>query len=264
MMDPLHQFLILPIFHFNCFGMDLSFTNSSLSVLIAVLLVFSFFLTGLRQKNLIPGRLQALVEMSYNLVAGLLNDNVGKEGLRYFPFVFSIFFFILFGNLIGMIPYMFTFTSHIIVTFLLAMVVFLFITILGLFLHGFHFFSLFMPKGASPFLAPILIPVEMISYLSRPISLSIRLFANMMVGHTMMKVFGGFVAMLIGVFGALAKSCKTIDEVLLNRFGEILFCLIPIGINVILTGFEIVIAIIQAYIFTVLTCVYLNDAVHLH
>ena len=240
MIDPLHQFAISPIFRWNFCGLDLSFTNSSLAVLVAVCLIFVLFSCGLKKDGMIPNRLQAFIEMIYELVAGMITGNAGAAGLKYFPFVFSIFFFVLFGNLLGMVPYMFTFTSHIIVTFTLAMIVFLFVTILGIALHGFHFFSLFMPKGVSIFLAPILVPVEMISYMSRPISLSVRLFANMMAGHTMMKVFAGFVAML-GIFGVA-----------------------PMAVNVVLTGFEVVISMLQAYIFTVLTCVYLNDAVHLH
>lgn len=240
MIDPLHQFAISPLSKFEVCGIDLSFTNSSLAVLVAVVLIFVLFACGLKKDGMIPSRLQAFIEMMYELVAGMITGNAGKAGLKYFPFVFSIFFFVLLGNLLGMVPYMFTFTSHIIVTFTLAMIVFLFVTILGIVLHGFHFFSLFMPKGVSIFLAPILIPVEMISYMSRPISLSVRLFANMMAGHTMMKVFAGFVAML-GIFGVA-----------------------PMAVNVVLTGFEVVISMLQAYIFTVLTCVYLNDAVHLH
>ncbi len=240
MIDPLHQFAISPVFKWSFCGVDLSFTNSSLAVLVAVVLVFVLFACGLKKDGMIPSRLQAFIEMMYELVAGMITGNAGKAGLKYFPFVFSIFFFVLLGNLLGMVPYMFTFTSHIIVTFTLAMIVFLFVTILGIVLHGFHFFSLFMPKGVSIFLAPILIPVEMISYMSRPISLSVRLFANMMAGHTMMKVFAGFVAML-GIFGVA-----------------------PMAVNVVLTGFEVVISMLQAYIFTVLTCVYLSDAVHLH
>jgi len=240
MIDPLHQFAISPLAKFEICGVDLSFTNSSLAVLVAVALIFALFAFGLRKGGMIPNRLQAFIEMMYELVAGMITGNAGTAGLKYFPFVFSIFFFVLLGNLLGMVPYMFTFTSHIIVTFTLAMIVFLFVTILGIVLHGFHFFSLFMPRGVSIFLAPILIPVEMISYMSRPISLSVRLFANMMAGHTMMKVFAGFVAML-GILG-----------------------IAPIAVNVVLTGFEVVISMLQAYIFTVLTCVYLNDAVHLH
>ena len=240
MIDPLHQFAISPIVKFSVGGVDLSFTNSSLAVVAAVTLICFCFVFGLRGSKLVPNRTQALIEISYNFISRLITGNAGTGGLKYFPFVFSIFFFVLFGNLMGMVPYMFTFTSHIIVTFALAMIVFLFVTILGIVLHGFHFFSLFMPKGAPIYLCPILIPVELISYLSRPISLSVRLFANMMAGHTMMKVFAGFVAML-GLLG-----------------------IAPIAVNTILTGFEIVISILQAYIFTILTCVYLNDAVNLH
>jgi F-type H+-transporting ATPase subunit a len=184
--------------------------------------------------------MQASVEMLYEFVADMINTSVGSGGQRYFPFVFSVFLFVLFGNLVGLIPYMFTFTSHIIATFTIAAIVFIFITILGLTLHGLTFLTLFAPGGIPKLLLPLLIPIEMISYLSKPISLSIRLFANMMAGHTVMKVFAGFAGML-GVLG-----------------------IIPVAVNVILTGFEIFMAILQAYIFAMLTCVYLNDAVHLH
>ncbi|MDR2766584.1 MAG: F0F1 ATP synthase subunit A [Holosporaceae bacterium] len=240
MSDPLHQFVISPIWRINVGGVDLSFTNSALSVLAAVVAIGVFLLLGLKDKKLVPDRWQALVEMLHDLVAQLVRSNVGDSGMRYFPFVFSVFIFVLFGNLLGMIPYMFTFTSHIIVTFTLAMAVFLFVTVLGIVLHGRRFFSLFAPKGLPKFLLPLVAPVEMISYLSRPVSLAVRLFANMMAGHTMMKVFAGFSVML-GLGGVA-----------------------PIAVNVILTGFEIVIALLQAYVFTILTCVYLNDAVHLH
>jgi F-type H+-transporting ATPase subunit a len=240
MLDPLHQFVISPILNIKIGGIDLSFTNSSLAVFTALAAICVVFTVGLGSRKLIPDRMQAFIEMAYTLVADLIDTNVGRSGLRYFPFVFSVFVFILFGNLAGMIPYMFTFTSHIIATFTIAMIVFIFITGLGIFLHGFGFLGMFAPSGVPKFLYPILIPVEMISYLSRPVSLSVRLFANMMAGHTMMKVFAGFAAML-GVFG-----------------------IAPIAINIILTGFEIVVAVLQAYIFTILTCVYLNDAVHLH
>ncbi len=240
MLDPLHQFAVQPIFRINVSGIDLSFTNSSFAVFCSVVLICGFFSIGLKRRKLIPNRMQAFVEMSYNLIANMIDDNAGEKGRKYFPFVFSIFFFVLFGNLLGMIPYMFTFTSHIIATFALAMVVFLFVTILGFIIHGTKFLTRFTPKGLPSFLLPLLIPIELISYLSRPLSLAVRLFANMMAGHTMMKVFAGFAAML-GIFG-----------------------IAPIAVNVVLTGFEIVIAILQAYVFTILTCVYLNDAIHLH
>lgn len=240
MIDPLHQFAISPLAKFEICGVDLSFTNSSLAVLVAVCLIYVLFACGLKKDGMVPNRLQAFIEIIHNFIAGTIKDNTGTAGLKYFPFVFSIFFFVLLGNLLGMVPYMFTFTSHIIVTFTLAMIVFLFVTILGIVLHGFHFFSLFMPKGVSLLLAPVLVPIEMISYLARPISLSVRLFANMMAGHVVMKVFAGFVVMM-GVFG-----------------------IAPMALNVVLTGLEIIIALLQAYIFTLLTCVYLNDAVNLH
>lgn len=240
MLNPLHQFEISPIMKMSIAGVDVSFTNSSVAVALAVTAICAFFMLGLKNKSLVPNRMQACVEVAYSFVTQLIGDNVGQKGLKYFPFVFSVFFFILLGNLLGMVPYMFTFTSHIIVTFALAMIVFLFITILGIALHGLKFFTLFAPKGLPKFLIPVIVPIELISYLSRPVSLSIRLFANMMAGHTMIKVFAGFAAML-GVMGV-----------------------IPIAVNAILTGFETVIAVLQAYIFTILTCVYLNDAVHLH
>ncbi|MDR2157971.1 MAG: F0F1 ATP synthase subunit A [Holosporaceae bacterium] len=240
MLDPLHQFVVSPLLKINVAGVDLSFTNSSLAIFATIVAICVVLTAGLRRGKLVPDRMQASIEMSYALVADLIDANVGKIGQRYFSFVFSVFLFILFGNLMGMIPYMFTFTSHIIATFTIAMIVFLFITVLGVVLHGFGFLHLFAPRGVPKFLLPLLIPVEMISYLSRPISLSVRLFANMMAGHTMMKVFAGFAAML-GIFG-----------------------IAPIAINIILTGFEVVVAVLQAYIFTILTCVYINDAVHLH
>ncbi|MDR0555421.1 MAG: F0F1 ATP synthase subunit A [Holosporaceae bacterium] len=242
MLDPLHQFVVSPLLEVNVGGVDLSFTNSSLAVLasLCLMVIMSAVCMSRSRIGVVPDRRQAFVEMMYALVAGLIEANVGQRGCPYFPFVFSIFLFVLFGNLVGLVPYMFTFTSHIIATFTIAMIVFLFITILGFVLHGMKFFTLFAPSGVPKFLLPLLIPVEMISYLTRPISLSVRLFANMMAGHTMMKVFAGFVSM-VGAFGVA-----------------------PIVVNVVLTAFEVVVAALQAYIFTILTCVYLSDAVHLH
>jgi len=171
----------------------------------------------------------------------MIRDNVGSEGRKYFPFVFSLFMFILFANLIGLLPYSFTFTSHIVVTFAMAMFVFLGVTVIAIIRHKLHFFSFFLPTGVPMVMAPILVPIEVLSYLSRPISLSIRLFANMMAGHTMMKVFAGFIIPL-GFLGGWA----------------------PLGVDVALTAFEFLVAFLQAYVFTVLTCLYLNDAIHLH
>ena len=180
-------------------------------------------------------------ELLYEFIANMINDNIGHKGQKFFPFIFTLFTFILFGNLLGMLPYSFTFTSHIIVTFALAMFIFLFITLIGIFMHGFKFFGLFVPKGVPMLMLPLMIPIEIISYLSRPISLSVRLFANMMAGHTMLKVFGGFVISL-GIVGGW----------------------LPLTFSVALTGLEILVAFLQAYVFAILTCIYLNDALNLH
>jgi len=209
--------------------------------MVATVLAISLFLVmGMRRNALIPGRWQSMVELSYIFIANLIKDTVGSEGRPYFPFVFTVFMFVLFGNLFGMLPYAFTFTSHIVVTFTMAMFVFLGVTLIAIMKHRMHFFSFFMPPGVPMYMAPILIPIEIISYLSRPISLSVRLFANMLAGHTLMKVFAGFIFTL-GVFG-----------------------IAPWFFIVALTGLEIVIAFLQAYVFTILTCLYLNDALHLH
>jgi F-type H+-transporting ATPase subunit a len=195
----------------------------------------------MRKRALVPGRWQSMAEMSYEFVANLLRDTVGSEGRKYFPLVFTLFMFILFGNMLGMIPYSFTFTSHVIVTFAMALAVFIGVTVLGFVKHGFHFFSFFVPPGVSVILWPLMIPIEIISYLSRPISLSVRLFANLTAGHTMLKVFAGFIISL-GVVGGV----------------------LPFAFVVALTGLELLIAFLQAYVFTILTCFYINDALRLH
>jgi len=238
--SPLVQFEIKEIVPLKLGGIDISFTNSSLMMVIAVALTAGFFLIGMRRGALVPGRWQSAAELTYEFVAGLFRDTVGHEGRRYFPAVFTLFMFILVGNLLGMVPYSFTFTSHIIVTFAMAAVVFVGVTILGFAKHGLHFFSFFVPPGSPVWMWPLLIPIEIISYLSRPISLSVRLFANMLAGHTLLKVIAGFIAML-GVAGVL-----------------------PLALVVALTGLEILIAFLQAYVFTILTCLYINDALHLH
>jgi F-type H+-transporting ATPase subunit a len=209
--------------------------------MIATVLAISLFLVmGMRRSALVPGRWQSMVELSYIFIANLIKDTVGSEGRPYFPFIFTVFMFVLFGNLFGMLPYTFTFTSHIVVTFTMALFVFLGVTLIAIAKHKIRFFTFFMPPGVPMYMAPILIPIEIISYLSRPISLSVRLFANMLAGHTLMKVFAGFIFAL-GVFG-----------------------IAPWAFIVALTGLEIVIAFLQAYVFTILTCLYLNDALHLH
>jgi F-type H+-transporting ATPase subunit a len=239
--SPLHQFVIQPLVPIRVNGVDLSFTNSSLLMVLTVLVVTLFLTLGMRQRALVPGRFQSMAEMAYEFVANMIRDNVGTAGRKFFPFVFTLFMFVLFGNLLGLLPYSFTFTSHIAVTAALAVVVIIGVTAVGIAKHGLHFFSFFVPKGVPFALLPLMIPIEIISYLSRPVSLSIRLFANMMAGHTMLKVFAGFV-ILLGFLGGWA----------------------PLAMDVALTGFELLVAFLQAYVFTVLTCIYLNDALHLH
>jgi F-type H+-transporting ATPase subunit a len=239
--SPLAQFEIKTLIPLQVGETDVSFTNSALFMTVTVILITLFMVLGMRKRALVPGRWQSVAELSYEFVANLLRDTVGNEGRKYFPFVFSLFMFILFGNMLGMIPYSFTFTSHIIVTFALALVVFLGVTILGFVKHGFHFFSFFVPPGVSIVLWPLMIPIEIISYLSRPISLAVRLFANLTAGHTMLKVFAGFVVSL-GIVGGV----------------------LPLAFVVALTGLELLIAFLQAYVFTILTCFYINDAIHLH
>ncbi len=239
--SPLDQFEINPLVNFEVGGVDLAFTNSSVSMVITVLFITLFLTLTVNPRSIVPSRMQLISELCYNFIAQLLNDTVGDQGKRYFPFVFSLFMFVLIGNMVGMIPYQFTFTSHIIVTFALATVVFIGVTILGFVNHGIRFFTFFYIPGVPFYMHPLLIPIEVISYLSRPISLSVRLFANMLAGHTLLKVFAGFVVSMPFFTGVL-----------------------PLTFIVALTGLEILIAFLQAYVFAILTCLYINDAYHLH
>ena len=239
--SPLDQFEINPMVNFELGGVNLAFTNSSVSMVITVLFITLFLTLTVNPRSIVPSRMQLISELCYNFIAQLLNDTVGDQGKRYFPFVFSIFMFVLIGNMVGMIPYQFTFTSHIIVTFALATVVFIGVTILGFVNHGIRFFTFFYIPGVPFYMHPLLIPIEVISYLSRPISLSVRLFANMLAGHTLLKVFAGFVVSMPFFTGVL-----------------------PLTFIVALTGLEILIAFLQAYVFAILTCLYINDAYHLH
>ncbi|MBI04948.1 MAG: F0F1 ATP synthase subunit A [Pelagibacteraceae bacterium] len=239
--SPLEQFEIVPYSNTEVGGFDISFTNSSFSMIITVSIITLFLTLTVNPRSIVPTRLQLISELIYNFVAQLLNDTVGNEGKKYFPFVFSLFMFVLIGNMVGMIPYQFTFTSHIIVTFALASVVFIGVTILGFINHGIKFFTFFYIPGVPFYMHPLLIPIEVISYLSRPISLSVRLFANMLAGHTLLKVFAGFVVAMPFFTGAF-----------------------PLVFIVALTGLEILIAFLQAYVFAILTCLYINDAYHLH
>lgn len=240
--SPLAQFEITPLIKLPpLFGYDISFSNSSLFMVLAVLGVVLFLSLSMRGRALVPGRWQSVAELSYQFIANLVRDNVGHEGKQYFPLIFSLFLFILFSNLLGMMPYSFTVTSHIIVTFAMAAFIFVGVTIIALVKHGFKFFGFFLPHGTPWVMAPLMIVIELFAYLARPVSLSVRLAANMMAGHTMLKVIAGFV-ILMGVK----------------------FFWLPLTFLIVLTGFEIFVAVLQAYIFTILTCVYLNDAIHLH
>ncbi|HVC54535.1 MAG TPA: F0F1 ATP synthase subunit A [Stellaceae bacterium] len=237
---PLEQFVVKPLVSLHIGSIDISYTNAALLMTIVVAAVMLLLVGGTRRGALVPGRLQSLAELSYEFVAGMIRENVGTEGIVFFPLIFSIFMFVLFSNFLGLIPYSFTVTGQIVVTFSLSIFVFLLVTVVAFARHGVHFFSFFFPPGAPVFMAPVLVPIEIISYLSRPVSLSIRLFANMMAGHTMMAVFAGF-TITLGIFGFL-----------------------PIAINVAMFALEIIVCALQAYVFTILTCLYLRDAIHLH
>ena len=240
--NPMEQFEVKTIGPKIVLGnLDISFTNSALFMVIVVALITIFFTVSTQKKSLIPGKLQLLAEMIYEFVAKMISDTAGQDARPYFPFILTLFLFVLFSNMIGMIPYTFTVTSHIIVTFMLAAFIFIGVTIIGFIKHGFGYLKLFVPSGVPIVLLPLIIVIEIISYLSRPISLSVRLFANMMAGHTMMKVFGGFVVSL-GIVGGW----------------------LPLSFSVALTGLEILVAFLQAYVFAILTCIYLNDALNLH
>lgn len=247
MADPLHQFVIQPIVPLNPGGVDISFTNSSLWMMIAVIGSTLFLSLAMRRGALIPGRAQVAAEMLYEFIANMIRSNIGPQGRQYFPLIFTLFMAILMGNLLGMLPYSFTYTSHIAVTATLAVAVFSLVVVLGIVRHGVHFLSLFAPPGIPFFLYPIIVPIELISFFVRPITLSVRLFANMMAGHLMLKIFAGFsVAMLsLGI-------------------GGFVMALAPMAFNVLLIGFEFMVALLHAYVFAVLCCIYLKDTVDLH
>ena len=240
--NPMHQFEVYRIGPEISLGaVNLSYTNASLFMTISAILILSLLFFGTKKKSLIPSKIQLVTEMSYILVAKMINDTAGSDAKSFFPFIFTLFMFVLFCNMVGMLPYSFTVTSHIIVTFVLAAIIFVGVTIIGFIKHGFKYLELFVPKGVPIVLLPLIIVIEIISYLSRPVSLSVRLFANMLAGHTMLKVFGGFVISL-GLLGGW----------------------LPLGFSVALTGLEMLVAFLQAYVFAILTCIYLNDALNLH
>jgi F-type H+-transporting ATPase subunit a len=245
--DPLHQFVIQPLVPIEVAGLHFDFTNSALFMLLTVAVASAFLYWTTSAKSLVPGRLQSVSEMSYEFIANMLRDSAGTSGMRFFPLVFSLFMFVLVANLLGMFPYFFTVTSHIIVTFALAIIVIATVVIYGISKHGLSWFKLFVPSGVPMVILPFVVLIEVISFLSRPISLSVRLFANMLAGHITLKVFAGFIVSLsalgaVGIGGAI----------------------LPLFMTVALTGLEFLVAFLQAYVFAVLTCMYLNDAVHPH
>ena len=239
-LDPLHQFEISPIVPIHVGDLNLSYTNSALWMTIAVIVITLLMTLPTRGRALVPGRVQSIAEILYQTTANMLRESAGRDGREYFPFVFTLFSFLLVGNLQGLIPGAFTFTSHIIITFSLAIVVFLGTTAIGFIKHGPHFLKFFFPAGAPAWSAPLLVFIELISYLSRPISLALRLFANMLVGHALLKTMAGFVFVL-GIAG-----------------------IVSLAATVAITALEFLIAVLQAYVFAILSCIYLSDALHLH
>jgi F-type H+-transporting ATPase subunit a len=239
--SPLDQFKVKEIVGIEILGYDISLTNSSLFMMIAGTFIFLYFTFAFKSKKLIPTRLQLSGELIYGMISNMLQQNVGSGSRKFVPLIFTLFMFILICNLLGMIPYGFTVTSHISVTFAMAMMFFLLVTLLGLYLHGLHFFSLFLPAGTPWWLVPLMVVIELFAYLARPVSLSLRLAANMVAGHVLLKVMAGFVV-------SMAIYLK----------------ILPIPFIIVLIGFEIFVAVLQAYIFTILSCVYLNDAINLH
>ena len=243
--DALHQFELKTAL--GPIGGSVNFTQSNVMMLIGAALTLALLYFGMRRRAVVPGRLQSLAELSYTGILSMATGTIGPEGKRFFPFIFALFAFVLMGNVLGLLPYQFTYTSHIAVTFGLALMVIVLVTAVALSIHGTHFFSYFFPEGAPKVLAPLIIPVEIISYLSRPVSLSIRLFANMVAGHVMLDVFATFIVLMggAGLVGGIAA-------------------VFPMALNVLLMGFEFLVAFLQAYVFAILTCIYLHDAVHLH
>lgn len=243
--DALGQFTLEPVF--GALGRSVNFTQANLMMVVSSCLVLGLLYFGMSKRAMVPGRLQAAAEMCYETILGMCTEQIGHEGRKFFPLVFCLFFFILFGNFLGVFPYFFTFTSHIAVTLAMSLFVFIFVTAIAIKEHGLHFFSYFLPEGVPGALAPLMVLIEVISYLSRIVSLSVRLFANMMAGHVMLEVFGSFIVMLggLGLLGYLPAG-------------------LSLGVNTMLIGFELLVATLQAYVFAILTCIYLHDAVHLH
>jgi F-type H+-transporting ATPase subunit a len=239
-LHPLEQFKVEPLIPLHIGGLDVSFTNASLLMIIAVVLITALLVLGTRRGVLVPGRWQSVAEVSYEFVADMVDTNAGHGAEAYFPFVFTLFMFVLFANFLGLIPFSYTVTSQIIVTFALAAVVFIGVTFIGFAKHGLHFLRFFVPEGVPIVLLFLLVPIEILSYFIRPFTLSIRLFANMLAGHTMLAIFGGFAAS-VG-----------------------LAAIFPVLLDVGIYALEVLVAALQAYVFAILTCLYLRDALHLH
>ena len=246
--SPLDQFKIEPIFPAHLGGYDVSFSNSSLFMFVAIAAITLFLTLGMKKRAMVPGRWQSLAELSYEFVANMLKENVGAEGRKFFPFIFSLFMFILFCNLLGMMPFTFTVTSHIAVTFALALLVFFTVIIVGVAKHGLHFLHLFIPSGIPGWMVPIIFPIEIVSFLARPISLSLRLAVSMMAGHVLLKVIAGFVIAL----GTATLAYGAIGGI------------VPLLFISLLIALEVFVAFLQAFIFALLTTIYLNDALNLH
>jgi len=244
--DPIHQFEIHKIFSLGTFGgHEIAFTNSSLYMVIAVLLIALLLIGATSGRSLVPGRMQSLAELSYEFVATTIRSTAGSEGMKFFPLVFSLFMFILVANIVGLIPYTFTITSHIIITVSLALLVFFTVVVYGFWKNGLHFFKLFVPSGIPIFILPLVVFIEVFSFFLRPISHSVRLFANMLAGHIALKVFASFIPLLAGL--GIAGYAGAV---------------MPLGMVIALTALELLVAFLQAYVFTILTCIYLNDAIH--
>jgi F-type H+-transporting ATPase subunit a len=245
--DPIHQFIIKPLIPFEIGGFDLSFTNSALWMVIGAVVSVLFLTLASKKQAMVPGRLQVFSEMLYEFIAGMVRDNIGSHGRQYFPLVFTLFMVVLMGNVLGLIPYSFTYTSHLIVTGTLALIVFMSVTLFGFLNNGLGFLRLFAPPGVPLALQFLLVPIELLSFIVRPFTLSFRLFANMMAGHLVLKVFAGFSVMFLslGIVGIVPG-------------------LLPMFLNVLLYMLELLVALLQAYVFTILTCIYLKDTVDLH
>ncbi len=245
--DPIHQFNIENLFKIGQIGdQAIYFTNSSAFMLLAVALISALMIGGVAGRQLVPGRFQSMAEITYEFVASTVRSTAGTEGMKFFPLVFSVFMFICVSNLIGVIPYAFTLSSHIIVTAALALLVFFTVLIYGLYKNGLKFFKIFVPSGIPIFILPLVVFIEIFSFFLRPVSHSVRLFANMLAGHIALKVFAGFVALLGVSLGAVGWASGVL----------------PLALTIAIYALEILVAFLQAYVFAILTCIYLNDAIH--